>query len=228
MSATDDLIAAIRGRLVVSCQASPGEAMFGPAHMADFARAAQAGGAAAIRANGSADVVAVRRATGLPVIAIEKRWSPDTPCYITPTVADGRRLVAAGAAAVATDGTGARRPDGEDLAAFVAALHQLGVPVMADVATAEQGLAAAAAGCDLLATTLAGYTPDRPRTVGPDLELVAALAAACPVPVVAEGRIASPADARAALAAGAWAVVVGTAITRPHKVTAAFVAALQA
>jgi N-acylglucosamine-6-phosphate 2-epimerase len=47
------------------------------------------------------------------------------------------------------------------------------------------------------------------------------------VPVVAEGRITTPGEARAALDAGAWAVVVGGAITRPQLITARFAAALR-
>jgi N-acylglucosamine-6-phosphate 2-epimerase len=44
--------------------------------------------------------------------------------------------------------------------------------------------------------------------------------------VIAEGRIRTPAEARAALDAGAFAVVVGGAITRPQSITATFVAGL--
>jgi N-acylglucosamine-6-phosphate 2-epimerase len=58
--------------------------------------------------------------------------------------------------------------------------------------------------------------------------LVAALATRIDVPVVAEGRIGTPQDARAALDAGAWTVVVGGAITRPQLITTRFVAALRA
>jgi len=95
---------------------------------------------------------------------------------------------------------------------------------MADIATVEEGLAAAQAGASLVATTLAGYTDARPATPGPDLDLVAALAARCPVPVICEGRVASPADVKAAFAAGAYAVVVGTAITNPTAIVRMFVA----
>ena len=45
-------------------------------------------------------------------------------------------------------------------------------------------------------------------------------------PIVAEGRIHTPAQASAALAAGAHCVVVGTAITHPQSITGWFAAAL--
>ena len=54
---------------------------------------------------------------------------------------------------------------------------------------------------------------------GPDVTLVAALAEAVGVPVLAEGRYAGAGDVRAAFAAGAHAVVVGTAITDPMALT---------
>lgn len=81
------------------------------------------------------------------------------------------------------------------------------------------------AGADYLATTLAGYTDDRPAGPGPDIDLVRRLAARMPVPVVAEGRYGTPDDAQAAFDAGAHAVVVGTAITNPREITRRFAAA---
>ena len=58
---------------------------------------------------------------------------------------------------------------------------------------------------------------------GPDLELIRELAGRVSVPVVAEGRIGTPEQAAAALRAGAWAVVVGRAITMPDAITEGFV-----
>ena len=69
---------------------------------------------------------------------------------------------------------------------------------------------------------MAGYTSDRPRTDGPDIELLAELCGRVGVPVIAEGRIHTPAQAAAAMQAGAFAVVVGTAITHPATITGWF------
>ena len=79
------------------------------------------------------------------------------------------------------------------------------------------------AGVDCLGTTLAGYTGDRSVTIGPDFALLAELVSGSEVPVIAEGRIRSPDDAAACLAAGAYAVVVGTAITHPTRITQTYV-----
>jgi N-acylglucosamine-6-phosphate 2-epimerase len=45
-------------------------------------------------------------------------------------------------------------------------------------------------------------------------------------PVIAEGRIHTPEDARAALERGAWCVVVGRAITMPEHLVGRFLAGL--
>ncbi|GAA4831156.1 hypothetical protein GCM10023235_01600 [Kitasatospora terrestris] len=214
----------LAGKLVVSCQALPGEPLHGPQFMAQMAVAAHSGGAAAVRINGPADIAAVRMAVPLPVIGLWKDGE-DGP-YITPTLEHAMAVADAGADIVALDGTSRPRPDGRSLADTIEALHARGIPVMADVATLEDGLAAAAAGADLVSTTLSGYTPDSPHQPGPDLQLVRALADRLDVPVVAEGRIATPVEAAAALAAGAHTVVVGGAITRPADLTARFAAAL--
>jgi N-acylglucosamine-6-phosphate 2-epimerase len=222
----DAILRRLRGGLVVSCQAPPGDPLHGPAFMAAMARAAVLGGAVGIRADGPADVQAVRQAVDVPVIGLWKQGAEGV--YITPTVDHARAVADAGAQIVAIDATGRPRPDRSTVPEVVEGLRRTHhCLVMADVSTLEEGAAAAAAGADLVATTLAGYTPDSRRRPGPDLELVAALAARVDVPVVAEGRIATPQQARAALDAGAWTVVIGGAITRPQLITARFVAALR-
>lgn len=70
---------------------------------------------------------------------------------------------------------------------------------MADVSTLAEGIAAAEAGADIVATTLSGYTPYSRQLETPDFELIAELAANVSVPIITEGRIATPEDARRAL-----------------------------
>ncbi|MFI7219801.1 N-acetylmannosamine-6-phosphate 2-epimerase [Micromonospora maritima] len=216
----------IRGRLVVSCQADPGEPLDDPTHMVALARSALHGGAAGIRAQGLRDLRALRAALpDTPLIGLVKDGNAGV--YITPTLAHADAVAATGVQIVALDGTRRPRPDGLTLAETVTGLRRRHprVLVMADVADAADGHAAVAAGVDLVGTTLSGYTGGAvPHD--PDLELIATLAATLPVPVVAEGRINTPDEAAAALRHGAHAVVVGTAITRPAVVTARFAAAL--
>jgi N-acylglucosamine-6-phosphate 2-epimerase len=134
----------------------------------------------------------------------------------------------AGADIVAIDGTRRARPDGLTLEQTIRELKQrTDVLVMADAGSVNDAVAAEDAGADIVGTTLSGYTEERPRTSGPDLELVGALAARLTVPLFAEGRIHTPAEARAALDAGAHSVVVGTAITHPASITSWFVDAIE-
>jgi N-acylglucosamine-6-phosphate 2-epimerase len=193
--------------------------------MALMAQAAEAGGAGAIRANGPDDIAAIRAVTDLPIVGLHKVGDP-AGVFITPTYESAAGVVAAGADLVALDATLRPRPDGQRLEQQIARIHdELGVPVMADVDSLEAGLAARGVGADVVATTLSGYTNGRTPT-GPDIELVRQLAAQLDCPVVAEGRIRTPENVRAACDAGAFAVVVGTAITNPMDLTARLAGAM--
>ncbi|MGN6272368.1 MAG: N-acetylmannosamine-6-phosphate 2-epimerase [Protaetiibacter sp.] len=215
----------IRGGLVVSCQAYPGEPLRDPGTMARMARAAERGGAVGIRAQGLADIELIHRDVALPQIGLWKDGDADV--FITPTVAHARAVAQAGAEIVAIDGTRRPRPDGYDLAETIARIRDVtDALIMADVGSFPDGIAAAAAGADCVGTTLAGYTGERPATNGPDFELLDALVAMLRIPVIAEGRIHSPDQAKEAIERGAYAVVVGTAITHPTTLTEWFAAAV--
>jgi N-acylglucosamine-6-phosphate 2-epimerase len=210
------------GGLIVSVQAPEGSPLRVPAVMAAIAQAAERGGARGLRANGADDIEAIRAVTRLPIIGLNKREVEGSPVYITPAAEDVRMVVAAGADLVAVDATERERP--VPLADLIAAAGS--VPVVADVDTVEAGAAARAAGASFVASTLAGYT-DALSTDGPDVQLVRELVRVLDCPVIAEGRYASPEAVRAAFAAGARAVVVGTAITNPVELTKRFAAAVE-
>lgn len=213
---------ALRGRLIVSCQAQPHEPLHSPSIMAAMARAAREGGAAALRCESPDDIAAIRAAVDLPLIGLWKRG--ETGVYITPTVEAARAVSDAGADAIAIDATDRDRP--VPVAELIRYIHEtLGKPVLADVSTLEEGLAAEAAGADAVAPTLAGYTGG-PTPTGPDWALLEALLARLKAPVVMEGRIWTPEEAARALETGAWAVVVGSAITRPQLITKRFAEAV--
>ncbi|MEV7574316.1 N-acetylmannosamine-6-phosphate 2-epimerase [Pseudarthrobacter sp. NPDC089323] len=217
----------LRGRLIVSCQAYPGEPMRDPRTTAQIAASAVIGGAAAVRVQGLADIQHTRQAVEVPVIGLWKDGHEGV--FITPTLRHALAVANAGAHVVAVDGTRRNRPDGLTLAQTISGLraesHAL---VMADCGSLEDAAAAADAGADLIGTTLAGYSGERPKTTGPDLELLEQIAAASlGLPLIAEGRVHSPAHARQALDSGAFAVVVGTAITHPATITGWFAEALK-
>jgi N-acylglucosamine-6-phosphate 2-epimerase len=214
------------GPLIVSCQADEGTPLRDTRIMAAMAEAAVLGGAAAIRANGPADIEAIRTRVEVPIIGLQKRVDERGIRWITPSFDDARRLVDAGADVVALDAT-LRPRSGEAPHRLLERIRtELRKPVLADVDRLDAGVQAAAAGADAIATTLSGYTEASPSDDGPDLALVQALAAALGVPVVAEGRFRTPDEMRSALEAGAVAVAIGGAITDPIALTRRFATAL--
>jgi N-acetylmannosamine-6-phosphate 2-epimerase / N-acetylmannosamine kinase len=222
-----NLLEYLKGGLIVSCQSLPEEHLHGPDFMARMAKAALVGGARGIRANSPQDIQSIRQAVALPIIGLHKVEYSDSAVKITPTLREIQAVASTGAAVVAIDATQRPRPHGETLESLVKdARSATDALLMADVSTLEEGIKAARLGFDLVATTLSGYTPYSQQRSDPDFELIRQLARNVKIPVIAEGRIQSPAQAQEALLCGAWAVVVGSAITRPQFITHQFSQAL--
>jgi N-acylglucosamine-6-phosphate 2-epimerase len=223
-----DVLKGLKGGLVVSCQARPGSPLRDKQIMAAMARAAEMGGAVGIRANGPEDIAAIRQAVNLPIIGIYKQMLAGTEVYITPTLEAAQQAARAGADIVAVDATARPRPDGVGAAEMIQMCKaSLGLPVMADISVLSEGIAAAEAGADLISTTLAGYTGySHPRET-PDFDLVRDLVTHLPHSrIVVEGHISSLAEACRALELGAYAVVVGAAITQVDWITHRFATAM--
>ena len=208
------LLDALRGGLIVSVQAWAGSAIDDPQIIAAMARASQEGGAVAVRVQGLDNARAVRARVEVPMIGLLKREYPGFEPYITATLDDVRAVAGCGVEIVAFDATGRPRADGSSVEDAVDAAHRAGCAAMADCATLEDALAAIRCGADVVATTLCGYTPQTSQTPLPALELTGTFRREGQGTfVVCEGGIRCPADVRAALDAGADAVVVGSAIT---------------
>jgi N-acylglucosamine-6-phosphate 2-epimerase len=226
-SSVSDILAQLEGGLIVSCQKAADDDPFNrPEYLALFAQAASMGGAAGIRAEGVANIQAIKQAVDLPTIGIIKGAYPDDLVLVTPDFSDVDEIVTAGAEIIALDATDRVRPNGLRGAAFMAQVRaRCDRPLMADVSTLAEGIAAAEVGADIVAPTLYGYTPQTAMgpTDAPDWQLLADLVKSVSVPVIMEGHIWTPDQARRALDLGAFAVVVGTAITRPTVITRAFV-----
>ena len=215
------ILNALHHRLIVSVQALAGNPLRDTHCIARLAEAAVIGGAAGIRANGVADLTAIRERVSVPIIAINK-LPPDTEKpYITPTIETAREIAGLGEI-IAVDAT--LRPDRKRAAELIRQIHaEIDCLVMADISTVEEGIAAAEAGADIVSTTLSGYTPYTVKTEGPDLETVRKLAETLPVPVIAEGRYLTPEDVDAGIRSGAWAVVIGKMITNAMFITRQFI-----
>ncbi len=215
--------------LIVSCQALPEEPLYGSDHMAAMARAAVIGGAVGIRANTPEDIAAIHKEVDLPIIGLYKQIIPDFDVYITPTIESALQVSQAGADIIAIDATLRRHPAGKSVADLIKEIQSMtGKPILADIDNVYSGLAAQEAGADAVSTTLSGYTSDSPKSDEPDFDLIQHLVNNLKIPVIAEGRFWTVEQVNQALDLGAFAVVIGGAITRPQQITRRFVDHIQA
>ncbi len=225
-----EILDAIHGKMIVSCQAIPGE----PLYMEDdsvmylMARAAKRAGTPAIRTSSTRDVAAIKKETGLPVIGLVKINYPGYDSYITPTMKEVDDLVAVGSDVVALDCTLRKRGDGTTINEFIAQIREKypDIILMADISNYEEGINAWKCGVDIVGTTMSGYTDYTSKKDEPDYELMRRLAADIDIPVIGEGKIHYPEQAVKALQTGVWSIVVGGAITRPMEIAQRFIKAI--
>ena len=228
---THPTIEKLKGKLVISCQALPGEPLYREEGgvMTLMAKAALEAGAVAIRAQGITDIQQIKAAFDVPIIGIIKRNYDGYDSYITATMQEVDELVEVGSDIIALDATLRQRGDGTTVNEFVKAIkekypEQL---LMADISTLEEGLNAAKMGFDLIGTTMNGYTPyTQGETEGPNFELMKQLVEQTGVPIVAEGKIHTPEDLAKAFEQGIYTAVVGGAITRPLEIAKRFIQAV--
>ena len=229
MKTKEEILHALCGGLIVSCQALPEEPLHSSYIMGRMAYAAMQGGAVGIRANTPEDIHEIKNTVDLPVLALYKKDYADSAIYITPTEDEVDLLAAEHPEVIAMDATNRLRPNGETLDSFFARIRakypeQL---FMADCATFEEGVHAQEIGFDIISTTLCGYTENTKDTPLPNLQLVGRLVKELEIPVIAEGGIWEAEDLKRAFSENAFAAVIGTAITRPREITRRYVQAIQ-
>ncbi|MBQ8844078.1 MAG: N-acetylmannosamine-6-phosphate 2-epimerase [Elusimicrobiaceae bacterium] len=208
--------------LIVSCQALPHEPLHSSFIMGRMALAAQMAGAVGIRANSIADITEIQKNVNLPIIGIIKQDYADRKAYITPTRKELEALLTLNVDVIALDAT--INADENLLRSLKKEFpHQ---QFMADISTAQEAIRAAEEfGFDFVGTTLTGYTEHSKHLT--NFEVLDAIIRRLQVPIVAEGNFDTPEKARRALEAGAYAVVVGGAITRPQLIAKKFVEEMQ-
>ncbi|MBO0469461.1 N-acetylmannosamine-6-phosphate 2-epimerase [Enterococcus sp. DIV0242_7C1] len=216
---------ALKGKLIVSCQALENEPLHSSFIMGRMALAAEEGGAKGIRANSVTDINEIKKQTELPVIGIIKRDYDDSEVYITPTMKEVEELLTTSAEIIALDATKQTRPDNEKASDLVERIHRSGRLAMADISTLSEALQAEKDGFDLVSTTLAGYTSYSRKTDTPDFDLLKEIVQQVDVPVIMEGHTDAPEQVTKALELGAFSVVVGSIITRPQLITKRYVEA---
>jgi N-acylglucosamine-6-phosphate 2-epimerase len=222
---------AVKGKLIISCQALDNEPLHSSFIMARMARAAKLAGAAGIRANSVVDIQAIQDETGLPMIGIAKTDYSDSDVFITPTMKEMRAVAATGVEVVACQVTGQRRPHDEHIADIVKQFREEfpDTLLMADTDIMENALEADRLGFDIIGTTMRGYTPASKgmNVADNDFEYLKALLKQVHHPVVAEGKIDTPEKLKRCLDLGCHSVVVGGAITRPLEIAGRFIDAIK-
>ncbi|MCJ8343292.1 MAG: N-acetylmannosamine-6-phosphate 2-epimerase, partial [Cetobacterium sp.] len=213
----------IKGKLVVSCQALEHEPLHSSYIMGRMAYAAFEGGASGIRANTVSDIKEIKKNVDLPIIGIIKKNYGDCPVFITPTMVEVDQLMEEGLDIIAIDATLREKPDRVSTEDFIKNIKTKypNSLIMGDISNVEEAIAAEKAGIDMVGTTLVGYT-DYTKGNDPLTELKKVVEAVS-IPVIGEGNIDTPEKAKKALEIGAFAVVVGGAITRPQQITKKFV-----
>ncbi len=216
-----------RGGLIVSCQAPANSALAKPEIIAALAECAEQNGAVGVRIDSPENIRAVKEQVKVPVLGIFKIVSDSCDVYITPTFAAAKYVAQAGADVIALDATARPRPNEEKIENIISQVRtELKLPVMADVARFNEGLyAAETLGFDVIGTTLSGYTKETNHISMPDFELIEKLAKRLSTPIICEGRLRSTDDVNRAFDCGAFAVVIGGAITGIDKLVQQFVGA---
>lgn len=229
--AVNSIFEKLQKKLIVSCQAE-GESPFNsPEGVTDFALAAIMGGASGIRTCGIEKTKSIVDNTNVPVIGLTKAYFSDGTVCITGTFQDVADLIATGTDIIAVDGTFRLRENGLTGPEYITEIKKRysNTLIMADISTVEEAIACKDAGADCISTTLCGYTPETiaESKNGPSIDVLRSCVNSLPdYPVFAEGRYNTPKEAALAIEAGAWAVVIGSAITRPHLITQWFVEAI--
>lgn len=217
----------VKPGVIISCQALEGEPLYREEGgiMNLMALAAQQSGAVGIRANGLVDIPQISATVDIPVLSIYKVVYPDAEVYITSTMDEVDALMNLGCVKlVAIDCTSGKRHNGEKLEDFIQAVKEKypNLVIMADIATYEEAITASKLGVDAISTTMYGNTTWSTEQK-PGVEIIRKLTSVLDIPVIAEGGIYTEEHIHQVFDAGAYACVIGGAVTRPQEITERFV-----
>ena len=221
------ILESFRGGLIVSCQVQQDDPIYDENIVVKMAQAAQWAGAVGIRANTPQQINQIKQAVKLPVIGLYKIWCDDTDVFITPTIEAVKQVWDAGADIIALDCTTQLTSKGVMARELLPQVRKE-IPdaiLFADVANYDEAVWAAAHGADMIGPTLYGYTKETADIELPDMREFARICRDLrdDAYVVMEGHVYTPEDAMKCIFLGAHAVVVGSAITRPHLTAKRFV-----
>ena len=227
-----NIISKLKNKVIVSVQAEGNEPLNSVEHLFAMSLSVINGGAGGLRLCGVKNISHIKKKVSVPIIGLTKleptpfNWLDSV--YISSKLSDVKELIKTGIDFIAIDGTSRLRSDNSTVKDQIDLIKDAGKIVVCDIATFEDGMHASELGADIISTTLSGYTKDTRYKIneGPDFDLLSELVSESPLPVIMEGRIWEPEDVRKAFEIGACAVVIGTAITRPHVITKRLVSAV--
>ncbi len=224
-----EILKALKGEIVISCQALPEEPLHSAYIMGRMAYAAMLAGAKGIRANTVVDIKEIKNTVDLPIIGIIKKVYGDNPVFITPTMEEIDALVEEGVEIIALDATRRVRPDGTTIEEAFPKIREKypNQMFMADCSSFEDAKLACELGFDCLGSTLAGYTEETKGTVLPDFSMIEKMVTELDQPVIAEGGISTPEELKQVMDLNVHAAVVGSAITRPLEIAKRFISAVK-
>lgn len=212
----------IKNKIIISSQAAPCEPLYNEVAMnAMIDTIVQLGKVDVLRLAGKRDIKNTKEKYMDDVVVIGITKPDNIPVnfkelvYITPDVDHANEVINAGADIVAFDST-LRNKNAKNI---VDLIHSEGKLAMGDIADFEDAKYAVAIGCDIVSTTLSGYTKETenmPDTC--DFELIKKCSKEFNIPVIGEGKIWTKEDIKNAFECGAFAVVVGSAVTRPQLI----------
>ena len=221
------LLESLKNGLIVSCQVQKDDPIYTDDMVVKMAEAAKWAGAVAIRANSPEQIKAIKEKVDLPIIGLWKIWHEDTDVFITPTMKEVHAIWEAGAEIIALDCT--KQITHEKTVAWDL-LEQAKKEIpeaifFADISDMEEARHAVENGADIIAPTLYGYTKETAHIEGADYRMFAQMCREFKdeAYVMMEGHLYTPEDAMKCIYLGAHAVVVGSAITRPHLTAKRFV-----
>ncbi len=227
-----DILKKIKNNIIVSVQAQYDEPLYKEECIIALCQSViELGGIKALRLAGARDIKNIKKLfPDTIVIGITKpKIIPknyEELVYITPTIKDAKEIIEAGADIIAFDATTRKRPQDENLKDIVEYIKSQNKLLMADIATFEEAKNAQELGCDIISTTLSGYTKETKfNPPVPDYELVKKIKENLDIFTILEGKIWEQKDVKLAFKYGADAVVIGSAITRPQLIAKRFMEA---
>ena len=221
------LLESMKHGLIVSCQVQKDDPIYTEDIVVKMAEAAKWAGAVGIRANSPEQIKAIKAKVDLPLIGLWKIWHEDSDVFITPTLEAAKAVWEAGAEIIALDCTSQITHEKTIAWDLIKQVKQE-IPeaiIFADVSNMEEAKRAVANGADIVAPTLYGYTKETAHIEGADYRMFAQMCRELKdeAYVMMEGHLYTPEDAMKCMYLGAHAVVVGSAITRPHLTAKRFV-----